>query len=380
MYQQWVAEERALIKACFGEQRPYWGHMINSVSSPPGFALHLKACVQRTADAAHGSALNILEVGCFAGISTLAIMEGIHQFNLGHGCITVIDPGCHVNNLYPNEAFDHGGRDLATWGQLDLLDYNATLLGWRQAIHLQVNYSGRVLPSFPDAAFDLISIDGDHEYASVLTDMREAARLLKRDGMMCGDDYGMPGVRQAYHEVFPHIPVPPSSFWTLRRTNDGFEPVNPPIEAAARLDFLGDQHSRFLATLAQCGFFLFPPKSWRFIHDRAEAVLRQYARVAIYGAGKLTSVLLRLLDPVLVQRVDRILDDRPESASGGLPLTPVRPDTLRPGTLPDAILVCCEAWDMDMMNKARSRGLSTPVYSVFQGGEVQGFRRSGFNG
>ena len=46
------------------------------------------------------------------------------------------------------------------------------------------------LPLLKDQSFDLIYIDGSHYYLDAKRDMREAKRLLKPGGLICGDDLG----------------------------------------------------------------------------------------------------------------------------------------------------------------------------------------------
>lgn len=48
---------------------------------------------------------------------------------------------------------------------------------------------------------DLIYIDGDHEYKSVVFDLRLWLERLAPGGVLLGDDYGWPGVKRAVHEI-----------------------------------------------------------------------------------------------------------------------------------------------------------------------------------
>jgi predicted O-methyltransferase YrrM len=53
--------------------------------------------------------------------------------------------------------------------------------------------------------FDLIFLDGAHDYASVRDDLAAWAPLLRPGGLLCGHDWGgsFPGVEQAVREAFP---------------------------------------------------------------------------------------------------------------------------------------------------------------------------------
>ena len=53
-----------------------------------------------------------------------------------------------------------------------------------------------------DESYDLVYIDGDHDYNSVFRDLRSAERLIPAGGMIAGHDYAdnFPGVQRALHD------------------------------------------------------------------------------------------------------------------------------------------------------------------------------------
>lgn len=72
--------------------------------------------------------------------------------------------------------------------------------------------SGRVIPihgfsydfSLPHKV-DMVFIDGDHKYKTVMRDIMKAYELLDRGGLICGHDYnvgGWEGVKRAVDEIF----------------------------------------------------------------------------------------------------------------------------------------------------------------------------------
>ena len=56
---------------------------------------------------------------------------------------------------------------------------------------------------FTNGMFDLIYIDGGHDYNTVLFDVMRAEELLCSGGTLCGHDYGF--IREEGREVFPGI-------------------------------------------------------------------------------------------------------------------------------------------------------------------------------
>ncbi len=72
--------------------------------------------------------------------------------------------------------------------------------------------SGDRLQSFDDDAIDFVYIDGDHRYEGVLSDLTNALRVVKRGGLICGDDYELggwwrDGVVRALHDFVSGRPV-----------------------------------------------------------------------------------------------------------------------------------------------------------------------------
>lgn len=74
--------------------------------------------------------------------------------------------------------------------------------------------SGRVVPhrgfswSFRlPYQVDMVFIDGDHRYETVLKDIDKALELVKDGGLICGHDYNWTTVEQAVHERFLSVEV-----------------------------------------------------------------------------------------------------------------------------------------------------------------------------
>lgn len=70
---------------------------------------------------------------------------------------------------------------------------------------------------FPfDVAPDMVFIDGSHLYDSVLTDIRNAQRMIRKGGLICGHDYiyaNWPDVKRAVNESFKVVHNPVDSIW-----------------------------------------------------------------------------------------------------------------------------------------------------------------------
>ncbi|MBV5337266.1 MAG: class I SAM-dependent methyltransferase, partial [Deltaproteobacteria bacterium] len=51
-----------------------------------------------------------------------------------------------------------------------------------------IGASDDVLPLLSDSTFDIVYIDGAHDFKSVKSDLRNASRLVVEGGVLCGDD------------------------------------------------------------------------------------------------------------------------------------------------------------------------------------------------
>lgn len=66
---------------------------------------------------------------------------------------------------------------------------------------------------------DMVFIDGDHRYESVVKDIHKALSLLRKGGIICGHDYGFntwPGVKRAVDELLSDVKIEDTIWWTLK--------------------------------------------------------------------------------------------------------------------------------------------------------------------
>lgn len=84
-------------------------------------------------------------------------------------------------------------------------------------------FSHQILPDF-NQKVDLIFIDGSHKYENVKFDIINSLKLLKPNGIICGDDWGIPlsniseGVVRAVEEVAYELNRPiysNNTFWRI---------------------------------------------------------------------------------------------------------------------------------------------------------------------
>ena len=200
--------------------------------------------------------LRILEIGSWAGHSTLTWAEAIGKFERT-GSILCVDPwGRYLAAGDVKGGGAYQAMDAAT--DLDLI-YTLFLhnIGFADPAARVDHIRGRfddVALYLGEGQFDIVYIDGSHYYADVLADLVEGKRLVAEGGLLCGDDLEQqisevdeaflranidrdavvdprnrkpypPGGTLAVSEVLGPVSSY-TGFWAMRRQGDGFVSVD----------------------------------------------------------------------------------------------------------------------------------------------------------
>lgn len=91
----------------------------------------------------------------------------------------------------------YGGPVGESQAKMDAI-YASVVRRFRSAIRsctveVHRNSSAACASQFPDNCFDWIYIDGNHRYEFVMLDLETYSPKVKRNGLIAGDDYGIPG-------------------------------------------------------------------------------------------------------------------------------------------------------------------------------------------
>lgn len=129
----------------------------------------------------------VLEIGCDIGDTTQFLLDSNPTLHL-----TGIDP--YVNYV------DWNGNNLNE-RQVVFDRFMERLIGYSNRFTLMREYSDEAAPKLDDNTFDIIFIDGLHEYGQLTKDCNNYYSKLKEGGIFAGHDYNaIPGVRQAADE------------------------------------------------------------------------------------------------------------------------------------------------------------------------------------
>jgi hypothetical protein len=136
-----------------------------------------------------------VEIGCYRGDFSEMILEVLEPWLL-----TLIDPFKKGGAHYGKEM------NFLQSAYSDASDYNIVLNKFKSSpvvsIIREFSFNAVAKFHFRDQGFDFIYHDASHLYSDIKFDLKSWLPYLKKDGLMCGHDYGgiFPGVKQAVDE------------------------------------------------------------------------------------------------------------------------------------------------------------------------------------
>ena len=146
----------------------------------------------------------VLEIGCDIGDTTQFLLDS--------------NPTCVLTGVDPYENYiDWNGNNLNE-REVVYEKFSNRLNGYSNRFDLIRKYSDDAVSDVLDESFDLIFIDGLHEYNQLTKDCANFYPKLKEGGIFAGHDYNaIPGVRQAADEfaakVGREIHITESDVW-----------------------------------------------------------------------------------------------------------------------------------------------------------------------
>jgi len=147
------------------------------------------ADLQWLAEQARGCG-NILELGCYHGRSTRAMLDN------SNARLWCVDSWSGV---------DEGGvQGRVTITDADYQVFLENIADVQGRVTVMPMFTREALEILPLGIFDLIFIDADHDYEAVKFDIENSIPLLEENAILCGHDYieRWPGVARAVGEMF----------------------------------------------------------------------------------------------------------------------------------------------------------------------------------
>lgn len=144
----------------------------------------------------------IVEFGCFHGRSTRAMADNTS------GTIWAVDPW---SGDYPTESGEIL-KQVNTFVMPEFLDNLKEHVESKRVLPIRQYSTTFNLPF----QVDMVFLDGDHRYATVVKDIEKSVSLVKEGGIISGHDYGHPlwtGVKKAVDELLGPVKVVDTIWW-----------------------------------------------------------------------------------------------------------------------------------------------------------------------
>ena len=204
--------------------------------------------------------VNILEIGSYAGESTLMFCNFLKKNNISNFNIYCVDlwDSFKQKQMFRKSFIEIVSNNGLKTGKIyRIFKRNILLAGFENNVKIFRGSSLDVVPNLIDVNFDYVYIDGAHNYTNVLSDIKSSLKLLKTNAIIAGDDYELtyedcdkdemknyiledsidycvdkktkkifhPGVTKAVFDIFGNIP----SFngcWLQQKTKNGFKNID----------------------------------------------------------------------------------------------------------------------------------------------------------
>ena len=140
----------------------------------------------------------IAEVGVHGGNHATQIMEMCNDYIQK---FFLIDPYLTYKELDQTDSQDRklAGYDQLFWNNVMFKAYRLALTNSKFFLMRMTSLEASIF--FVNTEFDLVFIDADHSYKSVIRDLAAWIPLIKNGGFIAGHDYEKPGNRSGWIEV-----------------------------------------------------------------------------------------------------------------------------------------------------------------------------------
>jgi predicted O-methyltransferase YrrM len=175
--------------------KPYFGPAMRAIQGPPVRHRYLTALATEIAQWKQQVSIRILEIGTWAGASAITWATAIQKLGR-EGKVTCVDQWqpyfVEQLEVAPHyRAMNQAAKDDKIF---KLFLHNIRAAKVSHMIDYLVGDANKVLPELPSDSFDIIYIDGSHVYENVRADIKQAKRLIREGGIICGDDLELEGM------------------------------------------------------------------------------------------------------------------------------------------------------------------------------------------
>jgi len=166
--------------------QPYFGPALRSLQGLPERHKYFLPVVKAVAEK---TGIEILEIGSWAGASAVSWASALKKVGIP-GRVTCVDAWVPYFDLKKDKAGHYQRMNHAAENGMiyKLFQHNVSSSGFSNTIVARRGKSREVLPKLASGSFHIVYLDGSHVLKDVLFDVRQAKRLVRPGGIVCGDD------------------------------------------------------------------------------------------------------------------------------------------------------------------------------------------------
>jgi predicted O-methyltransferase YrrM len=175
---------------CLKDGKVYFGPVMAALQGVPIRHAYMQTLVEQECRRRENQPYKILEIGSWAGGSTITWCNAIQSFNKERGFVVCVDPWeCYVDDINSDFVVYKTMHDALKSGNIfNLFLHNIRSSGFNSLVKVMKGQSRDILPLLKPESFDLVFVDGAHDYTNVALDLKNAAPLVRNGGILCGDD------------------------------------------------------------------------------------------------------------------------------------------------------------------------------------------------
>jgi len=191
---------------CIKKGEPYFGHYL---AATQGTRRHyyMQKILENYSKQTNNEPVLILEIGSWAGGSAITWAEALKKYCSSNGRIFCIDPWKSYNNIDQLSLCIRKVMQKALMKEkiFNLFLHNIKTTNNDDVVCPLRGRSDEILPLLRPNQFDIIYIDGSHDYKDVLMDLNNSAPLLRDGGILCGDDLELQSFEIDLENALKHI-------------------------------------------------------------------------------------------------------------------------------------------------------------------------------
>lgn len=266
--------------------RPYFGSALRALQGDPSRHQYFEPAVRRAAALGKGKAIDILEVGSWAGASAVTWARALQAVGCS-GRVVCVDTWAPYFDTDADIASHYQDMDeAARRGEIyRLFLHNIKACGVAGVVSHHVIDSRKMDSLFEPGSFSIVYIDGNHALDFVRSDIAAAKALTRVNGIVCGDDLELPldkvedaahraqvklgvdyaysehakahyhpGVTEAVHEAFGVVSNY-EGFWATEHAEKGWTPATLNVSTVSLPEHIKDAMEDAVELIGEVGEF-----------------------------------------------------------------------------------------------------------------------------